>query len=67
MNSIAKGVEHAVVVSTGFLEHINNNKIVTGAAGLSTFSAIVFLLKQLYKRYSSAGKNEGTLSIIATY
>ena len=58
MNNLAKGVEKAVGFGAQFMEHISNNKLATGAAGLSTLTAIVFLCKRFYKCSSSGNKQK---------
>ena len=68
MKNLAKGAEHAISMSTQFLEHISNNQIATGAAGMSSLTAILLIFQRFYKCYSSsenkrtnsAGKNKGT-------
>ena len=48
MQNLATGAEHFLSFSTTFMEHISENKTAVGAAGMSSFTAVLIIIRGIY-------------------
>jgi hypothetical protein len=60
--NLATGAEHFLSYSTTFMEHISENKTAVGAAGMSTITAVLIVIRGIYNscRYRRRKSNKSS-------